>query len=93
MFGLVVALSVSLIGSLVYIRKLHARLRGYEHLWQQIESIGDKNLDGTFTISIQHLEEHSPMELHATNVPTSGVRLLELDGMGSRASGFDPKAA
>jgi hypothetical protein len=87
MLGLIGILSVCLVGSLIYIYKLHTRLHGYEHVWEQIENIADKNQDGTFTINIQHLEEHpNPYELHASDAP-SGTRLLDLDAMDQRKLG------
>lgn len=93
MSSFIVALSAFLIVCLLYIRKLHKRLAAYEKIWQEIESIADRNEDGTFTINIQHLEEH-PYQLHASSAPSSGVRLMELDGFSSRSShGFDPRAA
>lgn len=87
MLGLIGILSVCLAGCVVYIYKLHARLRGYEHVFEQIESVADRNQDGTFTINIQHLEEHpAPYELHASDAP-AGTRLLDLDGMDRRQLG------
>jgi hypothetical protein len=92
MLGLIGILSVSLILCLLYIRKLHRRLSGYEHIWEQIESVADKNLDGTFTIDVRHLEEHTePYEMHASDVP-SGIRLLKLDGTGGLGP-HNPRAA
>lgn len=77
---LVAAFIAYVIGSLMYIRYLNKRLKAYEHIWQQIEEVADHNEDGSFNINIQHLEEQDPFEVHADNIPSSGVRLLELDG-------------
>lgn len=71
-----------LVASLLYIHRLHARLRGYEHVWEQIESIADHNKDGTFTINVQHLEEHNVNEVHETSDIPSGVLPIVLDGTG-----------
>jgi PIN domain nuclease of toxin-antitoxin system len=78
---LLTAFGIYVVASLLYIRRLHVQLRGYEHIWQQIESVADKNEDGKFTIDIQHLEDahQDPLELHATAAPSS-IRLLTLDG-------------
>jgi hypothetical protein len=78
MLSLIVALCVGIVSCLLYIRRLHGRLRGYEHIWEQIENVADRNLDGTFTINIQHLEEEmDPHQLHASS-PSPGMRLLDL---------------
>ena len=78
---LLVAFGIYVVASLLYIRRLHAQLRGYEHVWKQIEAVADKNEDGKFVIDIQHLEDahQDPLEVHANDQP-SGVRLLTLDG-------------
>jgi hypothetical protein len=83
---------VYVVTSLWYIHKLHKRLKGYEQIWQQIETIADHNQDGTFNINIQHLEEtHQindapgaqdsssslPHELHLNMEDASGVVTLE----------------
>jgi hypothetical protein len=82
MLTLVGILSISLMGCLFYCHKLKQQLRGYEHVWEQIESIADRNQDGSFTLDVKHLEEHDPYEVHAVSDDPSGIRLLELDGMG-----------
>jgi hypothetical protein len=90
MLGLIIVLSVALALSFLYIIRLHRRLRGYEHIWAQIESVADNNLDGSFTINIQHLEEQ-PNEMHSSEVP-SGIRLLRMDGVGGLGP-HNPRAA
>lgn len=78
---LLAAFGIYVVASLLYIRRLHVQLKGYEHVWQQIEAVADKNQDGKFTIDIQHLEDahHDPLEVHINDTPSS-VRLLTLDG-------------
>lgn len=65
---LVASLVVVILAQLFYINRLHKRLRGYEHVWEQIEEVADHNQDGTFTINIQHLEDAHPMDQVHTNV-------------------------
>lgn len=44
--------------------KLRARLRQYEHIWSQLEAVGDRNQDGSFTIDVSHLEDHVGSSVH-----------------------------
>ncbi len=83
-----ILMGVVIVGLLAYIHRLRAQLRGYEHVWEQIESIADRNQDGTFTIHIQHLEDAHQDEdvLTASEVPDgerpSGIHILDLDNAG-----------
>jgi hypothetical protein len=86
MLVIISILSMYVIGSLFYINKLKHRLRAYEHIWQQIEDVADKNEDGSFNINIQHLEDatHPVYEVHDTPDYPSGIRLVDIDGLQSR---------
>jgi hypothetical protein len=65
------------VASLLYMYRLHKRLQGYEHIWSQLESIADRNQDGSFTVHVQHLEDaHPEYEAHAADTP-SGIRLMD----------------
>lgn len=78
---MLVALSVTsalLLLSILYNIKLHGRLRAYEHVWEQIEQVADRNQDGTFTINIQHMDHVHGSEAHL-NADQSGIHLLDLD--------------
>jgi hypothetical protein len=86
---LVAILSIALASSLFYNLKLARRLRGYEHVWEQIEQVADHNQDGTFTINIQHMEEHHPSN---TSVNAPNVRVLDLSDLSS-ADDTPPRAA
>ncbi len=89
---LVALLSTLLAVSVFYNIKLHRRLRAYEHVWEQIEQVADHNMDGTFTINIQHLEDVRGNEAHA-NVDHSGIRLLDIEELDSRTNDGPPRAA
>lgn len=90
---LAVAFSIYALLSLFYIHRLRSRLRSYEHIWEQIEQVADKNQDGTFTINIQHLEETHPpvLEAHASMDNASSPRMLNLEAL--RQSNNNPRAA
>ena len=89
---LVALLGTLLAVSVLYNIKLHRRLRAYEHVWEQIEQVADHNMDGTFTINIQHLEDMHGNEAH-TNVDHSGIRLLDIEGMYDQTNDGPPRAA
>lgn len=86
MLVIISILSMYAIGSLFYINKLKHQLRAYEHVWQQIEDVADKNEDGTFNINIQHLEDAIPpvYEAHDTPDYASGIRLVNVAGLEAR---------
>lgn len=91
--SIVVAFIAYVILSLFYIHRLHKRLRGYEHVWEQIEQVADANQDGTFNINIQHLEDVHPNEVHTNVEEPSGVRLLNLGELEARTDDGPPRAA
>lgn len=64
--------------SLLYIHGLHKRLKSYEHIWEQIESVADRNQDGTFTIQVQHLEDAHPSNEAHEIVDDSCIRLRDV---------------
>lgn len=90
MWWLIGALYV--LGSLIYIHRLHLRLRGYEQVWQNIEEVADRNEDGSFTIHVKHVEHVQAHELHSNDDAPSGPQLIELDDPDYQ-EGFDPRAA
>lgn len=98
---LVSVLVAVVVAQLFYINRLHKRLRGYEHVWEQIEEVADHNQDGTFTINIQHMEEAHPIIEAHTNVDDaddlSGVIEVPFNGTGglgpNTPRGFGPPRA
>lgn len=67
-------LGVCLVISLLYIHRLRIQLHGYERVWEQIESVADRNQDGTFTIDVRHLEHVQPEP--SDSMEHSGARLI-----------------
>lgn len=84
-----ILLMVVIVGLLGYIHRLKVQLHGYEHVWEQIESIADRNEDGSFNIQIQHLEDiHHDQDvpvLIAADRP-SGLHTLDLLDENKKAS-------
>jgi len=88
---LVSALSICLLCSILYVRHLHKRLKAYEHVWEQIESIADRNQDGSFQIHIQHMQDVQAEAHLKVDDSSPGVRLLDLHQLSTQDG--PPRAA
>lgn len=92
---LVIGLSLALLASLYYNFKLNRRLKSYEHTWEEIERVADRNQDGSFTIRVQHLEEHHPNDSFEVHEPVDGAPTIQIPNLleALEHGGIPPRAA